>query len=109
MAEQLLACETVTHAFSSQHYRELPVFGRLSGGSPIIDGVVDLLYRDGDSWVIADYKTDVSADAQTVPEYFNQLRLYAELLDGELDAPITRLELLFPRKQGVVIRTRSLN
>ncbi|OIR42646.1 hypothetical protein BJP08_04965 [Corynebacterium sp. NML140438] len=108
MAEQLLECETVTHAFSSQHYRELPVFGRLSSGGPIIDGVVDLLYRDGDNWVIADYKTDVSADTQTVSEYFDQLQLYAELLDGELDAPITRLELLFPRKQGVLMRTRTM-
>lgn len=123
MTEQLLGCNIVTRAFAAEHHRELPVFGRLGGHSdqasltgqagqgwqgPVIDGVVDLLYRDGQDWVIADYKTDISADAETVGEYFTQLRLYAALLAEVLDRPVARLELLFPRKNGVLVRTMPL-
>lgn len=96
LCQAYLNSDIVTQAFATEHHREVPVFGTLDG--QVIEGVVDLLYREGDHWVIADYKTDVSATAQVVAEYFTQLEFYARILQGHLDAPIARLELLFSRE-----------
>lgn len=97
-----LDSDIIQRAFATEHHREVPVFGTLDG--QVIEGVVDLLYREGDHWVIADYKADISATSQMVAEYFAQLGFYAQLLQGHLDAPIARLELLFPKevRQSVV-------
>lgn len=44
----------------------------------MIRGVVDLLYRTGDSWTILDYKTD--RDLNGLPQYRVQMQLYQEML-----------------------------
>ncbi|GAA1473989.1 UvrD-helicase domain-containing protein [Corynebacterium felinum] len=107
--ETLLASPYIQEAFSSQHYRELPVFGQqeLGGHMYVIDGVIDLMYRDGEKWVIADYKSDKAVSAQTVGAYLQQLRLYARVIEPLLDGDIDRLELLFPRQDRVEVRTEK--
>ena len=62
-----------------------------------MNGYIDLLYREEDGWVIADYKTDVYAPREMVESYFLQLELYARLVGPSLDADVTRLELIFLR------------
>jgi ATP-dependent exoDNAse (exonuclease V) beta subunit len=49
-------------------YRELPI-GLLVDGAGV-SGAVDLLYREGDEWVIVDYKTDGDADGGVLRERY---------------------------------------
>jgi ATP-dependent helicase/nuclease subunit A len=56
----------------------------------LVDGVIDLAFKDKDGWVIVDYKTDVVADPhvwqQRTQSYKRQVDLYAdywEKLTGE--------------------------
>ena len=47
----------------------------------ILEGVVDLAFREPDGWVIADYKTDVGTDPDFATReiaYRRQVELYAE-------------------------------
>jgi ATP-dependent helicase/nuclease subunit A len=60
------------------------------GATTIIDGVIDLAFRDNGGWVIVDYKTDAIADPdvwqQRIHLYKKQVNLYAdywEQLTGE--------------------------
>jgi ATP-dependent exoDNAse (exonuclease V) beta subunit len=52
-------------AASPEVYRELPI-GSLVG-DVVVSGAIDLLYREGDRWVVVDFKTDAdAADAGAV-------------------------------------------
>ena len=58
------------------------------GRSDVIEGVIDLVFREGDQWVVADYKTDRDAPGFTAraAKYRAQVNLYAdcwERLTGE--------------------------
>lgn len=59
---------------------------RYSGTDGVLIGTMDLLFREGDSWVLVDYKTDYAASAETLLKAYSlQLGLYqkaAELLLG---------------------------
>ncbi len=78
---------------SSERHREIPfaVSRNGAGGRPgVIEGVIDLVFKDGDHWVVADYKTD-SGDDPGFPgrtgQYRAQVDLYAECweqLTGEV-------------------------
>jgi hypothetical protein len=62
-------------------YRELPIGALLNGA--VVSGAVDLLYRDGDEWVIVDYKTDRGADAGVLLErYTPQGAAYAVAVEA---------------------------
>ncbi len=56
--------------------------GHVSGGAPqVLEGVIDLVFKDGNHWVVADYKTDTGDDpdfAERVHRYRAQVDLYAE-------------------------------
>ena len=84
---------------ADQAHFELPVLRGipLTGEAPnlAVNGYIDLLYKDGDSWVIADYKTDAYATKERVTSYFMQLELYARTLSEALGVPVSRLELIF--------------
>jgi ATP-dependent exoDNAse (exonuclease V) beta subunit len=58
-----------------QCYRETPVTYRLESGV-IVEGYVDLAYRDGDSIVVVDFKTDRELDG-TLERYRRQVSIYA--------------------------------
>lgn len=84
---------------ADQAHFELPVLRGipLTEKAPdiAVNGYIDLLYKDGDSWVIADYKTDAYATKERVTSYFMQLELYARTLSEALGTPVSRLELIF--------------
>jgi ATP-dependent helicase/nuclease subunit A len=65
---------------------EVPIVGRLKGGTLAVSGQVDRLAVTGDSVLIADYKTNRSAPcrlADVPPAYIDQLALYRAVL-GQL-------------------------
>ena len=55
-------------AASLEVYRELPIGALLNGA--VVSGAVDLLYRDGDEWVVVDYKTDRGVAAGVLRERY---------------------------------------
>ena len=68
-------------------------------------GVMDVLYRVADGWVVADFKTDdvrdESALARVLPEYRAQLRRYAEAVTAQLHLPAPpRTQLIFLNWRG---------
>jgi len=69
-------------------------------------GSIDLLYRNGGAYVIADYKTDRTADEDTLRErYAGQLSVYARVVRAALDLaelPQTELWMLRHGRRIVV-------
>ena len=55
--------------------REVPVLLPLADGS-LVEGVVDLCFRDGGAWTVVDFKTDVEV-GERGPIYARQVALYA--------------------------------
>ena len=55
--------------------------GNGGDGSQVLEGVIDLVFKEDDRWVVADYKTDSGDDpdfADRVRRYRAQVDLYAE-------------------------------
>ncbi|NQV30958.1 MAG: exodeoxyribonuclease V subunit gamma [Candidatus Marinimicrobia bacterium] len=85
---------------------ELPVFGYLQSESRMykVSGIIDLLYREGNDWVVLDYKTDQELPALSSLKqhaYWYQIQTYLwilKLLYG-IDA---RGELYFNRFDAVI-------
>jgi hypothetical protein len=73
-------------AASPEFHRELAVGALIEG--VVLQGAVDLLYRDGPAWVVVDYKTDGGVDGDALRErYTPQGAAYALALEaatGEL-------------------------
>ncbi len=94
-------------SLETESHREVPVIG--SVGDTAVNGYIDLLYADGGAWVIADWKTDVTATPETVTSYFVQLDIYATFLEEALGQKVTRLELVFAGAEGpqVVVHERN--
>jgi ATP-dependent helicase/nuclease subunit A len=97
-AEVIAAAEAVTAALAHPVLsaaraagdacrREAPVLFRAADGA-LIEGVVDLAYRDpgGASWVVVDYKTDVDG-APRRASYEKQVALYAAAVAGATGMP----------------------
>lgn len=71
---------------------ESPAFG------DVLEGVVDLVFRDGDGWVVADYKTDTGEDPdfrKRLPAYRAQVDLYAESWEQITGEPVRERVLVF--------------
>ncbi len=62
-------------AREGQCYRETPVTYRLESGE-LVEGYVDLAYRDGPSMVVVDFKTDRELDG-ALEQYQKQVSIYA--------------------------------
>ncbi len=74
-------------ARSPEVFREVPV-GMLVRGT-IVSGAIDLLYRDGDEWVVVDYKTDRDVDAEVLRErYSPQGAAYALAVEAATGAVV---------------------
>ncbi|MCU1494369.1 MAG: putative ATP-dependent helicase [Acidimicrobiaceae bacterium] len=85
--------------------REVPVSVPVAGG--ILEGVVDLCFEDGSSFVVVDYKTDALEDPSDVPlaalRYRPQVGAYALALETVLGRPVDRCVLVFlARPDGAV-------
>ena len=66
----------------------------------IVRGVIDLVFRETDGWVIVDYKTDdhsPEAIDGLVEHYAGQVRLYAEAWQRAVDEPVCETGLYFVR------------
>ncbi len=82
-------------------FRELPV-GVLIDGA-VVDGAVDLLYRDGDQWVIVDYKTDGDADAAVLRErYAPQGAAYAVAVEAATGGVVREVVFVAAAAGGLV-------
>jgi ATP-dependent exoDNAse (exonuclease V) beta subunit len=72
-------------------------------GDTVLEGIVDLLYRDDDGLVIVDYKTDAvphSALSTRVAFYRPQMAAYAAALAAAAGEPVARCVLLFLSPTG---------
>ena len=58
--------------------REAPVTMRADDGV-LVEGVVDLAFRDGDAWVVVDFKTDRELE-DALDVYRRQVQLYADMV-----------------------------
>ncbi len=80
-----------------ERYAEIP-FG-LWEEDAYITGTVDLAFREGDGWVLVDYKTDVVEDAdhlQALLEYYTpQVELYRRSWEQVTGEPVAELGLFF--------------
>jgi ATP-dependent exoDNAse (exonuclease V) beta subunit len=56
--------------------REVPVVAMQDDGA-LVEGAVDLAFREDAAWIVVDYKTDASLDAATRARYEAQVRAYA--------------------------------
>jgi len=63
-------------AASPEAHREAPFVRRLDDGE-VAEGVIDLVFRDGDDWVVVDFKTDDDTD-QIIERYSPQARWYVD-------------------------------
>ena len=83
-------------------YREL-VVGALVGDT-IVKGAVDLLYRDGESWVVVDYKTDRATDAVTLrARYEPQGAAYALAVEAAVGEPVREVVFVAAAAAGLEI------
>ena len=105
LARAALGSATIQHAASRPHWRETYVGTVI--GDRLLEGFIDLIYRD-DGLVIIDYKTDTVPAAaldQRVAFYRPQLAAYATALQAATQEPVTRCILLFLSPGGAVERT----
>lgn len=78
---------------AAEIYRELP----FADGT--LDGKIDLLFREGQRWVLVDYKTDEVQDATA---HAMQLRAYRDALSKTAGIAVEELLVLFVRTGAVV-------
>ena len=103
-------------AASKEIYRELP-FSQLIDASHFfsnvddkifIQGIIDVLFRDGDNFVLIDYKTDHFdlednfAAERIKNKYKLQITIYSEAIESILNTPI-REKYLYMMNGGVLI------
>ena len=68
------------------------------GRGEVIEGVIDLAFREGGRWVVADYKTDSGDDpgfADRVGRYRAQVDLYAQCWERLTDEEVAERVLVF--------------
>jgi ATP-dependent helicase/nuclease subunit A len=65
---------------------ETPVTFQEDDGT-IVDGVVDLAFRDGDRWTVVDFKTDRELEKE-LPVYRRQVGIYAEVIAAATGLPV---------------------
>jgi len=104
LARAALDSPAVRHAASRPHWRETYV--GTTAGDRVLEGFIDLLYRDN-GLVIIDYKTDaVPATAldQRIAFYRPQMAAYATALTAATNEPVTRCILIFLSPRGATER-----
>jgi ATP-dependent helicase/nuclease subunit A len=99
-ARAALDSPIIKRAAQRPHWRETYV-GTVVDGT-LIEGYVDLLFRDDDGLVLIDYKTDAATTADTIAVYQTQLTVYARAISDAAGEPVTRALLLFLRPSGAV-------
>ncbi|MCB9659518.1 MAG: UvrD-helicase domain-containing protein [Sandaracinaceae bacterium] len=64
--------------------RETPILLRAPDDT-LVEGIVDLAFREGDTWTVVDFKTDLGDTA--APHYLVQVRLYADAITRATGQP----------------------
>jgi ATP-dependent helicase/nuclease subunit A len=90
----------IKRAAQRPHWRETYV-GTVVDGT-LIEGYVDLLFRDDNGLVLIDYKTDAATTADAIAAYQTQLAVYARAISDATGEPVTRALLLFLRPSGAL-------
>ena len=90
-----------------KRFREIDIVGRevpmlLQDDGFAWRGSIDLLYKDGDAYVVADFKTDMELTEDRKKNYGEQLQRYAEAVRMTTEQPV-RCELWMIRS-GEIIR-----
>jgi ATP-dependent exoDNAse (exonuclease V) beta subunit len=97
LAEAALLAPAVRRAAQRPHWRETYVGTNVAGR--VLEGFIDLVYRDDDGLVIVDYKTDAVATSQGLDArtlfYRPQLAAYAAALHAATGQPVARCILVF--------------
>jgi len=101
LVRSALGAEVVDRAAARPFWRETYV-GTVVGDQ-VVEGIVDLLYRDDDGLVLVDYKTD-AVPAAAIPsrvEYYRpQMAVYATAIEAAVGEPVRRCVLLFLNPAG---------
>jgi ATP-dependent helicase/nuclease subunit A len=61
----------------------------------VVEGVIDLAFREPGGWVIADYKTDAATSAQTSAAYRSQVNAYAACWERITGARVSERVILY--------------
>jgi len=99
------ASDVVQRVVARPHWRETYVGTVIPGpgvDGTLVEGYVDLLYRDDDGLVLAGYKTDAAMGADTLAAYETQLAVYARAITDATGEPVTRSVLLFLHPTGTL-------
>ncbi len=86
---------------AGERHTEVPFavnVGAGPGRGEVIEGVIDLVFREGDRWVVADYKTDGGDDPgfkDRIGQYRAQVDLYAECWEQLTGEEVAERVLLF--------------
>lgn len=106
LVRSALESELVQQAAKCEHWRETYV-GTVADGV-LVEGYVDLLYRDVDGLVLVDFKTDAAVTEEALNAYATQLSVYARAVSDAAGEPVTLMVLLFVRPgQSVAYPVRS--
>ncbi len=101
LAQAALTSDIVQYAATNQYWRETYVGTVI--GDRVLEGVIDLLYRDHNGLVIVDYKTDavpVAALDTRVDYYRPQMAAYAAAIEAATGDAVARCVLLFLSPTG---------
>ncbi len=94
-----LALEASEYAAIEAAARGVPVSEvNISAPLQLIEGVIDLVFRDGDGWTIVDYKTDaggLGVEEERLVKYRAQVGLYAEAWHRLTGEPVHERAILF--------------
>ncbi len=100
LVQSALDSPLLKRAAEREHWRETYV-GTVIDGT-LVEGYVDLLYRDDDGLVIVDFKTDAAVTDEALQAYATQLSVYSRAVSDAAGEPVTGLALLFLRPDGAV-------
>ncbi|WP_419554250.1 UvrD-helicase domain-containing protein [Candidatus Poriferisodalis sp.] len=116
-----LASDEVRDAARVRHWKEVYVAAPIKetdapGSSPtVVEGFVDLMYKDPTTGglVVVDYKTDAlgampDADSERAQQYRQQCAAYAWCLAQATGKPVSRVVLLYLRRDGSPATADSL-
>ncbi|MFJ8532831.1 UvrD-helicase domain-containing protein [Streptomyces sp. NPDC093591] len=105
LARTALQSNVVQRAASRPHWRETYVGTAI--GDRVLEGIVDLMYRDDDGLVVVDYKTDTvppHALGRRVAFYRPQMAAYAAAIQAATGEHVARCVLVFLSIDGAVER-----
>ena len=97
-----LGTELMRRAASAQErHFELPLVQAVGGAgdepTKITEGIADLAFREADGWVVVDFKSDRSVDAEREQRYQAQVGAYARIL-AAAGEPVREAWLLYTHR-----------